>query len=158
MTTPHDPDDASLARRLAGLPREIEPPRDLWPGIERRLPPRRRGLPRWLPLAAALALVVGAATLALRLRHEAPAATPVVAQEDDGAADLLAALERDPGDLAPETLAALRKNLAVIDTAIAESRRALARDAGDENADRWLRAVQRQRLDLLRQVVRLPRS
>jgi hypothetical protein len=154
MTDEHDED---LARRMQELPRAIEPPRDLWPGIVPRLAPRRRGLPRWLPVAAALALAVGGALL-WRGGTAAPAAAPVATQADRAAAELLAALERDPGPLAPATVAALRANLAVIDSAIADSRRALARDASDESAERWLRAVERQRLDLLRQAVRLPRS
>jgi len=153
-------DDDELARRLDELPRSIEPPHDLWPGITARLAPRRRGLPRWLPLAAAIALVMGGLSLWwLARRATAPTApSPVAVQAGDDAAELLVALERDPGTLAPATIAALRQNLAVIDSAIADSRRALAHDAGDANAERWLRAVQRQRLDLLRQVVRLPRS
>jgi len=150
--------DEELTRRLGELPRSIEPPHDLWPGITARLAPRRRGLPRWLPLAAAIALVVGGLSVWWVARRATPTPSPVAVQAQDEAADLLVALERDPGALAPATIAALRQNLAVIDSAIADSRRALARDAGDATADRWLRAVQRQRLDLLRQVIRLPRS
>ncbi|HEX5634591.1 MAG TPA: hypothetical protein VFX50_15220 [Gemmatimonadales bacterium] len=149
-----------LARRARELPRSIEPARDLWPGIERRLQPRRRRLPRWLPLAAALALAAGAWLLGRTASRDVPGPVPVAdAPAGTGAAtELLAALERDPGTLAPETLAALRRNLAVIDSALAESRAALARDPGDADAESWLRLVERQRADLLRQVVRLPRS
>jgi hypothetical protein len=149
-----------LARRARELPRSIEPARDLWPGIERRLPPRRRRLPRWLPLAAAIALAAGAWLLGRTAAREGPAPAPVAsAPPGAGAAgDLLAALEREPGTLAPETVAALRRNLAVIDSALAESRAALARDPRDASAESWLRLVERQRADLLRQVVRLPRS
>ena len=47
-----------LLRAVGRLPRSIEPPRDLWPGIEPRL--RRRRHWYWIPLAVAamLALVV----------------------------------------------------------------------------------------------------
>ena len=57
--TDHDPNaiDASLRFRLRQLPRELEPGRDLWPGIEARLPPasRRHAFAGWgggLALAA----------------------------------------------------------------------------------------------------------
>jgi hypothetical protein len=59
----------ALLSAAAELPREIQPPRDLWTGIDARLDapaaqvaasPRRpsAGLPRWALVAAALALVV----------------------------------------------------------------------------------------------------
>jgi hypothetical protein len=174
---PRDDADAELERRARALPRAIEPPRDLWPGIERRLAPRRPRRPRWLPLAAALALAAGAWLLGRVATRSAPAPAPVatapatgtpmpapapdLAPDEAGpdpARQLLAALERDAGTLSPGTVAALRRNLAVIDSALAESRRALAADPGDGDAERWLRLVERQRLDLVRQVVRLPRS
>jgi hypothetical protein len=177
-----DGSDDALARRARALPRALEPPRDLWPGIERRLRPRRPRVPRWLPLAAALALAAGAWLLGRMAARSAPGPAPVATAPDAGpsapvpvppasaplpapdaaladpARELLAALERDAGTLAPGTVAALRRNLAVIDSALAESRRALAADPGDGDAERWLRLVERQRLDLVRQVVRLPRS
>ena len=48
--------DAGLDRAIAGLPRELPPERDLWPGIAAQLEPRRQGR-RWLPLAAAAVLL-----------------------------------------------------------------------------------------------------
>jgi hypothetical protein len=53
---------ARLEAMLAGLPRELPPQRDLWPGIAAQLTPRR--VPRrWLPLAAAAVLLVAASSL-----------------------------------------------------------------------------------------------
>lgn len=63
----NDVDPESLDRQLAALPREIPPPRDLWPEVRARLdadPATASGRPRpaaaalfvWLPLAAALAV------------------------------------------------------------------------------------------------------
>lgn len=55
---------AQLRALLAGaraLPRSIEPSRDLWPGIAPRL--GRRGLPRWLAVAAVLVLAAGGVLL-----------------------------------------------------------------------------------------------
>lgn len=156
--TDHDrlPDD--LAARVRALPREVPPPHDLWPGIRRRLPPRRRRLPAWLPLAAAIALVL----LGSWLTRSGPAMpAPSQLAGDAGARTaelLLAAIEREPGTLAPETVAALRRNVALVDSAIAETERALALDPGNDDLQALVRLVRRQRLDLLRQATRLPRT
>jgi hypothetical protein len=153
--------DPSLDPLVQALPSSIEPPRDLWPGIERRLPPRRRGLPRWLPLAAALALLLLGGGLLRRLAREAAPAPAPVATADPGVqaeAALLASLEGDMGSLAPETIATLRRNLAIIDSALAESRRALSADPGNGDVQALFRVVQRQRAILLQQAARLPRS
>jgi len=51
-------DERELESRLRGLPRERQPARDLWPGIEARLAPRSATRPsRWRMPAIAAALV-----------------------------------------------------------------------------------------------------
>lgn len=71
-------DDLDLLRRLKALPREREPGRDLWDGIQARLvPPQRRAARGWLiglALAASAALV---AVLATRV-PQGPTAPAVV--------------------------------------------------------------------------------
>ncbi len=75
----NDTDDLALKRALDGLPRTIEPPDDLWPGIRSRLP--RRGAirrrwhwpesfePRTLRIAAGLGIIgIGLSALALITR------------------------------------------------------------------------------------------
>jgi hypothetical protein len=162
-----EPRDPALDPLVRELPSSIEPPRDLWPGIERRLTPRRRGLPRWLPLAAALALLLlGGAVLRRLARDPGPGAAPVATVDPSTTADpsataeraLLASLEHDAGSLSPATIATLRRNLAIIDTALAESHRALAADPGNGDMQALLRLVQRQRATLLQQAARLPRT
>lgn len=73
--------DNDLRWRLRQLPREIEPARDLWPGIAARLqPPAARRRRPWLAvmsLAACLCLAVG---LAVMLRP-APAGGPDLSAE-----------------------------------------------------------------------------
>jgi anti-sigma factor RsiW len=76
----------SLRERTAALPRSLEPPRDLWPGIKTSLPPRRGGVSAlvsgWAaggpvgrfarPVLAAAAVVLIAAAIVVALRREAP--------------------------------------------------------------------------------------
>jgi FecR protein len=59
MTEPppgHDAEFAKLVEAVRRLPRSIEPPRDLWPGIAPRLR-RRPAWGRWAVLAAAAAVI-----------------------------------------------------------------------------------------------------
>jgi hypothetical protein len=68
-------DDLSLKRALDDLPRAIEPPADLWPGVRSRLAPRRRAWwrrPAALRIAAGLALLVASASW-LVLDHQGSA-------------------------------------------------------------------------------------
>lgn len=65
-------------------------------------------------------------------------------------ADLSAALESGRDRLAPETIAVIERNLAVIDQAIAESEAALAADPANAELRGWIAANQRRKLDLLR--------
>jgi hypothetical protein len=68
--------DPRLADAVARLPERIEPPEDLWPGIQARIREGKRaegggrGWARWIPLAAA-ALVLLAVGIRLALRRPA---------------------------------------------------------------------------------------
>ena len=71
------------------LPRDIEPPRDLWPAIEARLEPRAvRGGRRWPWLAAAgVLLVVGSSLITANLvRREAAVTAQAPIEQPDAAA------------------------------------------------------------------------
>jgi hypothetical protein len=78
-------DEQDLLRRLAALPREAEPDRDLWPGIAARLtapvPIARPGRARWLVQAAA-AVLLFAGGVAVGRHWEARPALPSQAQRD----------------------------------------------------------------------------
>lgn len=180
-----------LRSAAAGLPREIRPPRDLWPGIDARLDadevvPLRRarllrrarpvsGLSRWGLVAAALALVLVTAVvtamltrrwdqaMALKLQgtgERAPAAAGtapgLVADQEArflaASQELLTGLEGQR--LAPETMAIVRRNLEVIDAAIAELRTALERDPGNGELTRMLLATYQRKIELLEQAAR----
>ena len=107
-------DETDLRRRLRGLPRDIEPSRDLWPGIAARLPPRAARAPRrsrrpWfagMAIAACLCVAVG---VAYTLRPAVPVdhgAAPVsLAAPGDARHDLLV---READAMTLEYEAALR--------------------------------------------------
>jgi hypothetical protein len=167
MTDVERDDEAFLASHLRELPRSIEPPADLWPGVERRLAPRVR--PRWtgpwLRLAAAVLLVALSSGVTWFLVRRAPPPVVVAAPPVDPA--MLARLAR-AGDvleeglasanLAPSTRVILLRNLAVIDSAVAECQRALDADPGSRVLAGLLRTAQRQRVEFLQQAARLSRT
>lgn len=125
--------DHELRWQLRQLPREIEPARDLWPGISARLQapalPRRRPWLAVLSLAACLCLAVG---LAAMLRP-APAATPDLSAElvhreaEAMTLEYQAALQEMRGAPIPEPLAPV---LATLDDSAGEIRAALAEQPG----------------------------
>ncbi len=159
------------------LPRRIEPPRDLWPGIATRIaraktvtpafgngPARAAWMrPVWMA-AAALALVVGSSLVTWGIVRGGPG-DPVadsrgaatlegfagLEAEYQGATDeLLRAVRRGEVRLSPWTLTVLERNLRIIDEALAESRDALARDPANETLRLMILGTWRQKLDLLR--------
>jgi hypothetical protein len=143
------------------------------PPIPFRAPRRPAGLPPWALVAAALALVVVTAgvTSFLTRRHDEAMAlklgrartAPATVEDAAGPAtreaqllaasqDLLAGLESQ--DLSPETMEIVRRNLAVIDAAIAELHAALERDPGNGELNRMLLATYQRKIDLLEQAAR----
>lgn len=151
------------------LPKSVEPASDLWPGIHARLAPRGRGrgriaMPGWMLAAAAVLLIAlssGITAVLLRPSPGRPAAPPASAlsplevQYASAASDLSAELERARRRLAPATVQIIERNLAVIDSALAESRRALAQDPGNAQLERLVIAAWRQKMDFLRRATAL---
>ena len=152
----------ALLAAAADLPREIRPPRELWSGIDPRLAaserPRRAGLPAWALVAAALALVlVTAAVTSILTRNSDQAIALKLGRADEArflaaSQELLAGLEAQ--DLSPETMEIVRRNLEVIDAAIAELQAALERDPGNGELTRMLLATYQRKIDLLEQAAR----
>jgi anti-sigma factor RsiW len=171
---------ASALPRSVSPPRDLWP--EISRKIERG---RAWSWPRivsWQP-ALAVAAVVVVALGAVVLRQQAPppanivvvpspAAGPdyrlhpaavemdpgLVAMERDyqaAANALLAALQERKGELEPETLASVERNLAVIDAARAEVHEALAKDPVSPELSRMLVSTHRKRVDVLRKMVRL---
>jgi len=163
----------ALLTAAAALPKSIQPSRDLWGDIARRLGKRERGNGKrvwrerafWRGALAAAAVLV----IALGLYRLLPPSTAhdrpegqgwaVVQAEFDRASDELElTLTTERVRLRPETVALLERNLAVIDAAIAESRAALARDPANGELRRFFAAASRQKVELLRWVTRTEKS
>ena len=166
-----------LREKAAGLPRSIEPSRDLWPEIRARIPSTegplrfvRGGSPitvRWRPLLAAAAVVAVMGAVALLLPDAGSpeeSALPVAlgsfgaAETEYGRAteELLQALEERRGALSPETLAVVDENLRIIDQAIRDVRAALERDPADAGTGHRFTSLYARKVALLQQAVRLP--
>lgn len=122
--------DNGLRWQLRQLPRDIDPPRDLWPGIAGRLqrsPAPRR--PRFAALAVAASLCI-AAGLAWQLRLPAAPAPDFLSElvQREAAALTLeyqAALDQFEGAPMPEPLVPA---LVTLDKSAADIRQAIASD------------------------------
>jgi anti-sigma factor RsiW len=148
---------------------------DRFRGGHEPAPPRRISLTLPQLAAAAALLIVTSAGLSwmIRSRSAAPAApiataattsahapedgAPVIrvanfadAQYDQAVGDLQRALEEGRGRLDPKTIQVLEKNLAVIDEAIDQARKALAGDPANTYLNSYLADARRRKLDLLR--------
>ena len=161
----HEPPVAEQAT----LSLSVAPAQDLWPGIQTRLAPRRGlwrrvSLPNWALAAAAIVLIaVSSGVTALVLSGRPPATavarsetlTPLEGQYASAAAELGAELDRVRTRLAPATVQVIERNLAVIDSALAETRRALAKDPNNAALERLVIAAWQQKMDFLRRATAL---
>jgi hypothetical protein len=170
----------SLEPRLpevASLPRSVDPPAEVWSGVESRLVPRGRiasrrlNVPAWMLTAAAVLLVaVSAGVTALLLQPGRDAETSrrrdggtpsrlatvdFEAQYASATEELAAELGKAKSRLDPATFAVIERNLRVIDSALVESRRALASDPGNQVLEQMVVAVWRQKMDFLRRATAL---
>jgi hypothetical protein len=171
----------ALHQETLRLPRGIEPARDLWPGIEARIrdlgeaPARGKilhgrfefGARTMLAAAAVVVVFVAALTTGVlhRDRTAAPGPSPIApspfdvidASHASASREILDALARVE-DLDPATVELIRKNLEIIETAIAEIRAALADDPGNPGLNRLLTAEYQRRGVVLRRAARLAES
>ena len=176
---PRNPEDPLVAK-AAELPKEIEPARDLWPGIEARLgEPRNeesRGF-RW-PMALAAGFVVASvsALLTWSLVRSPDPVTPttvagttvpvaeivpvnygpnsgLTAQELKARDELVVRFRETFATLRPETRDAIVKNLAIMQTAADEIDAALAKDPASRMLKGMLVGTYKQELQLYSTVV-----
>jgi hypothetical protein len=163
-----DPARESLDARLAKLPRDIVPPRYLWPSIERgieRQPPRTPQV--MLAAAAAVAALMIAGAVLWAVLHSRAATTP------PSAPNIAMSLDEphDPGYLAaraglvdtfrqrlamldPPTRAQIQANLAVIHQAREDIRKALAADPDSPVLEQLLESAWHDEFDLYDDVIR----
>jgi hypothetical protein len=168
----NDPLRKSLDAELASLPRDVAPPRNLWPGIRARLPERPR---RTRPMAFAAAAGIAGACLASALtwvilhgRLQSPvtrAGTTVAAGAPSfdeprnpryvAARDNLEANFRERlALLDPATRAQIEASLAVIRRAHEDIRKALASDPASPVLEQLWQSTWHDEFDLYDHVVR----
>jgi hypothetical protein len=138
----NDRQQDSLDRLIAGLPRDVVPPGNLWPGIAARLSARTRRAP---PMALAATIAIAAAglasffTWAVLESRSVPRVIQIVAATNsfEEPRDPKYVLARDAvektfrerlGMLEPATRAKIEASLAVIQKAHEDIRKALAAD------------------------------
>jgi hypothetical protein len=156
-----------LLARVGQLPRDIQPDRDLRPGIWQQA--ERRTLWHWrYPLAAAAVLLIAiSSTMTVLLTRdtdgpvvrvtESPNPVDLVSLETrytNELADLQRTLREQRDRLSPETVRILEENLAIIDRAIAEARTALVSDPQSDMLGELLRSAYQRKIDLLKQAAR----
>jgi hypothetical protein len=125
---------AERVRGLERLPRRRAPERDLWPGIEARLKPRRSHYPV-MQYALAASLVAGlAAVFATSLREAAIAPVEVAAAA--------------PPQLTDDSRAIVEANLSMVRTAERQLRQALRQDPDSTALRSLLASAQNRQLAL----------
>jgi hypothetical protein len=171
-------DDRRIDAALATLPREVEPPRDLWSAIEARLDvpagPARRAW-AWQAAAALVLVAVSSLVTATLVRQSppavaveaapasAPAAMPVAfgpsfalnGEYAAARAQLAAELEQRVATMPPSARQKLEANLAEMRRAADEINAALARQPGDPLLQELLLSTYQDELGVLANVNQL---
>ncbi len=168
----------ALLHRAARLSAEIDPARDLWPGIRDRVATAAHLTPRtrrpmvayvWMAAAAVLLVVLTSAVTFWVARRGAPAAprravaspelASLRASEPDylqARRSLVAALNERRRHLSPETVRVIDQNLAVMDRALSSMKTALDKDPGNRGLVVLIESTYRQEIQLLMQAASLP--
>ncbi len=171
-----------LMRAARGLPRDVAPQRDLWPGIEHAIsmpvPSRRWNWSRIAAQAAAVVLLVGGSSAVtwLALDERQPAVQSVATTKPlefemvagsfggryhlgpefvDARNGLAAGLDAKLAMLPPETQQAVAKNIEDIRAAISEMNQALANEPDNALLQDLLLGAYREELNLMRRVDRI---
>jgi len=175
-----------LLRAARALPREIAPPRDLWPGIETAIAREQgrggRQWQRWLAQAAAVVLLVGASSgvTVLVMEREGGAGAPDAALTEpltfdmvagsfgdryhlgpgfvDARSRLAANLDAKLAKLPPDTRIAVEANIADIRASIAEINKALSDQPDNRLLQDLLLDAYQQELSLMKKVDSIARS
>lgn len=166
----------ALVRAAGALPPDAAPPPEVWAGIRRGIRPRPRrrtwALASIASIAAAAVLVLAVGTQLTRPGRSGKVRAPdtvvipaipasLVSVDRSYAApiaELRLTLEQQRHTLSPATVRIVERSIAVIDTAIAEARAALAADPANEFIADILSAQYKQKLDLLQRATKLSPS
>jgi len=153
-----------LAPRVAALPRDLQPARPLWTGVERGLTRVHRApWHRWAALAAGLSLILGAtwSSAVLLRRSQSPptsappsVTTPREAAWRQAAAELESTLLAER-QLAPAVEALVRRDLVTLDVAIAEARAAWQAEPANPLLSDLYHGALRRKLEVLRRTAAL---
>ncbi len=161
-----EPIDLMLVREVRNLDREIQPGRDLWPGIERNISqmPQRKWtlLPgNWMPYAVAASLIIAVSSLVVNLVGPGQPATKMVTA--NYAIDsvqkgyrkvrnpLVEQFAETNKRLDPDTLNDLYRNIKIIENARLEIEAQVRKYPEDPRLVEMLMRVHQQELELLNQ-------
>jgi len=139
---PHDEDPLPGLRQLR---QDAAPTSDLWPGIRRRLKPRRHFAP-WISMALAASLVAG---LAINVRQQALAPVGESGQ-------LAMAAPSEVAELRSPQRALVKANLKIVGDAERQLLDALKQNPESQSLKRLLDSNKRQRRDLRRLLAKPP--
>ncbi len=165
-STTVDAAELRLAREIKALAKTMEPERDLWAGIERKIldyPQRRRPdwTRDWMPYGVAASLLVAVAALSLsmfRVADPEPAYASFERSIDVLQADYLSV--RNPmvdqfnvvnQGLDPVVLEDLQKNLEILTVARREIERQVRANPQNQKLVEMLMSIHEQELELLKQ-------
>lgn len=167
----------TLVSTAAALPREIAAPPDAWAAIKNQIPRPASRVPRrwwhngWLAAAAAVVLVAGSVLLTRVITSglkagpagASAAVTPVALASVDRRfeptlAELREVLDSQRASLTPSTARTLEHSLAVIDSAIAEARTALAADPSSVRIADMLSGYYQRKVDFLKRATTISSS
>ncbi|HET7601994.1 MAG TPA: zf-HC2 domain-containing protein [Gemmatimonadales bacterium] len=115
----------------------------------------------WLAMRSNTSLPAPAAVVATAPQPSttlAPAAARAEATYDAAVNDLRKVLDAGRGRLDSTTVRVLERNLAIIDSAVADAQRAVARDPQNAYLNAYLARTMRRKVDLLRQAVSIARA
>lgn len=165
-TSGNDPADLKLAREIRNLDAHIQPTRDLWPGIERKILdyPQRRKLVwtrEWMPYGVAASLLMAMSALVLSLvdiRSGGPEFVSYDRAIDNMQAEyvqvrnpMVQQFSETNRDLNPVVLEDLYRNIEIMEQARREIEDQVRKNPENRRLVEMLMRIHEQELELLKQ-------
>jgi len=160
------PIDLLLARQIRDLDQEIQPSRDLWPGIERNIieyPQRKKTEWRndWMPYGVAASLLLAVSALVINLTGVNQSADRFVAAEHTISAvqngyikvrnPLVEQFTEVNKNLEPATLEELHRNIEIMEQARLDIEAQVRQNPEDQRLVEMLMRIHSQEIELLKQ-------